>query len=275
MKKIIIIFLVAVSFLSFSPPPASWTAIGDSITYLNDHLDETGNRVTKGYLTLVGEKMPGLTIMNQGHNGWTSGGIAEKFGELGISKSDIYTIFLGTNDWWQGRPLGSLSDYTSNTGNATVNGSFRIIVNNLRALNPAARIVLITPMQRGDFVYLTNFKNNAWGSYKPKKEQSLQQFAAAIMEIARVEHFDVVDLYNKSGINQKNMTRFKRLKDPKTGLYRNYKYPDFIDIPFDPATDEYPYPPESINMTYDALHPSDKGYQVIAGMLLKVFKRYQ
>ena len=26
--------------------------MGDSITYLNDHLEETGKRVTKGYLTI-------------------------------------------------------------------------------------------------------------------------------------------------------------------------------------------------------------------------------
>jgi hypothetical protein len=30
-----------------------WVAIGDSITYLNNHLDETGHRVTKGYLSRV------------------------------------------------------------------------------------------------------------------------------------------------------------------------------------------------------------------------------
>lgn len=275
MKNIVVIILLSAAFLSFAPRPASWTAIGDSITYLNDHLDETGNRVTKGYMTLVGEKMPDLSIVNQGHNGWTSGGIAEKFDELGVKKSDIYSIFLGTNDWWQGRPLGTLKDYQENTGNTTVNGSFRIIINKLRALNPAAKIVLITPMQRGDFVYLTNFKNNAWGSYKPKKDQALQQFAAAISEIARSEKFDLVDLYNKSGMNQKNMTKFKRLKDPATGQYRNYKYPGFIDVPFNPETDEYPYPTEAIDMTYDALHPSDKGYRVIAGMLLKVFKGYR
>jgi lysophospholipase L1-like esterase len=274
MKNILIVSLVAVLFLSFGPRPTTWTAIGDSITYLNDHLDETGNRVTKGYMTLLAEKMPELQIKNQGHNGWTSGGIAEKFDQLGIERSDIYSIFLGTNDWWQGRPLGTLKDYQDNTGNNTVHGSFRIIIDKLKQLNPAAKIVLITPMQRGDFVYLTNFKNNAWGSYKPKKDQSLEQFATAIAAIAKHEKFDLVDLYKNSGINQKNITKFKRLKDTATGRYRNYTYPAFINVPFNPDTDEYPYPVESIDMTYDALHPSDKGYKVIAEMLLKVFKRY-
>ena len=39
--------------------------------------------------------------------------------------------------------------------------AFRIIINKLRSLNEDARILLITPMQRVDFVYLTNMKNNA------------------------------------------------------------------------------------------------------------------
>jgi len=64
------------------------------------------------------------------------------------------------------------------------------------------------------------------------------------------------------------------LKDPQTGSYKNYRYPDFIDIPFNPATDEYPYPVDAIDITYDGLHPSDKGYDIITKMLVKIMKRY-
>ena len=41
-----------------------------------------------------------------------------------------------------------------------------------------------------------------------------------------------------------------------------------------PETDEYPYPVDAIDMTYDGLHPSDKGYRIIADMLIKVMKKY-
>ena len=47
---------------------------------------------------------------------------------------------------------------------------------------------------------------------------------------------------------------------------------DFVDKPFDPLADEYPYPVEAIDMTYDGLHPSDKGYDIIANMLIDVLK---
>ncbi|WP_153797502.1 SGNH/GDSL hydrolase family protein [Foetidibacter luteolus] len=274
MKKLLLLLAIISVFTSFKQKHIKWVAIGDSITYLNDHQDETGNRITKGYMTLVKEQLSYIEFTNQGHNGWTSGGIAEKFDELGVEKADVYTVFLGTNDWWAGRPLGTLADYKNNTGNNTVYGSFRIIVNKLRLLNNHAKIVLITPMQRVDFVYIADMKNNAWGSYKEKKGQWLSQFAEAINNIGKEEHLDVVDLYNSSGMTPETLVKFKRLKNPATGAYTNYKYPDFIDVPFNPEADEYPYPVEAVDMTYDGLHPSDKGYAVIAGMLVKVLKNY-
>ncbi|MBK6817852.1 MAG: SGNH/GDSL hydrolase family protein [Saprospiraceae bacterium] len=137
-------------------PKTLWIAIGDSITYLNEHPDEAGNRITKGYMTRVVEKIPDIEYINQGHNGWTSGGIADKIEELGLVRADVYSVFL--------------------------------------------------------------------------------------------------------------------LKDPSTGLYKNFRYPSFIDIPFDTTLDEYPYPVDAIGMTYDGLHPSDKGYEVIAKSLARLLK---
>jgi lysophospholipase L1-like esterase len=272
MKKIFCLFALFFLSASFAPPKITWLALGDSITYLNDHPNETGDRITKGYMTLVTEKLPHIEYVNKGYNGWTSGGIANKINDLNLTKANVYSVFLGTNDWWQGRPLGTLADYENNTGNATVNGSFRIIINKLRSLNPDAKIILITPMQRVDFVYIANFKNNAHGSYKDKNGQMLSQFADSINAIGAFEHFEVVDLYNSRPLRLEKLVKFKRLKDPQTGAYANYSYPNFIDIPFNPDTDEYPYPLESVAMTYDGLHPSDKGYEVIAKRLIRVLK---
>jgi lysophospholipase L1-like esterase len=273
MKKLLVLLFITSAFFSFIPSPMIWVAIGDSITYLNEHTDETGNRITKGYMTLVTQKLHDVKYINQGHNGWTSGGIADSIETLGIVKADVYSIFLGTNDWWQGRKVGTMNDYKNNTGNNTVSGSFRIIINKLRRLNKGAKIILITPMQRVDFVYISNMKNNAWGSYKEKNGQRLEQFVAAIKAIAAYEHVDLIDLYHQKDLQLKNLVRFKRLKDPKTGEYKNYVYPDFINVPFNPDTDEYPYPKEAIGMTYDGLHPSDSGYVIIAKMLEEVIRK--
>lgn len=272
MKKIALLLIVILQ-ISFLPPKKKWIAIGDSITYLNDHLNETGNRVTSGYMTRVQKKLPWLDFENQGHNGWTSGQIASEFDKLGIGKADIYTVFLGTNDWWRGRTLGTMTDYEKNTGNNTVFGSFRIIIDKLRKLNKDARIILLTPMQRVDFVYINDMKNNAFGSYRDKNAQSLASFAAAIRLIGDHEHFTVLDLHNNKKMSYEHLVKYKLLKDSASGEYKKYRYPDFIDRPFDPAKDEYPYPTGAIDVTYDGLHPSDKGYQIISKMLIKALKR--
>src|SRR5688500_13784790 len=127
MKKYLLFFVLFLTCLASAPRKISWVAIGDSITYLNEHNDEPGDRVTKGYLTLIDEKYPRLEYSNKGYNGWTSINIADKSETLELQKADVYTVFLGTNDWWQGKELGSISDYEQKTGTKTVYGAFRII----------------------------------------------------------------------------------------------------------------------------------------------------
>ncbi|WP_373514319.1 SGNH/GDSL hydrolase family protein [Persicitalea sp.] len=275
MKKILAFVLLFAISLGNAPRKITLLALGDSITYLNDHLNQTGNRLTKGYLTRITENNPRINYINKGYNGWTSVKVAQNIDSLGLTKAEVYTVFLGTNDWWQGKVVGKISDYEQNTGTGTVYGSFKIITDKLRRLNRKAKIILITPMQRGDFVYLTNYKNNAYGSYKPKNGQALEEFANAVVAIGRLEKFPVVDLYHDSGMTSANAVRFKRLRNPQLGEYQNYPYPEYTEIPFDPEKDEYPYPPEAIAMTYDGLHPSDKGNEIIAEMLIKKWKGFR
>ncbi|MDD4192802.1 MAG: SGNH/GDSL hydrolase family protein [Mangrovibacterium sp.] len=197
MKRIVLLFCIGL-LVSFGPEQQiKWIALGDSITYLNDHPDETGNRVAKGYLTRVVERLPRLQYINKGYNGWTACRIAEKIDDLGLEPAEIYTVFLGTNDWWSGKPVGTIADYRDNTGYGTLCGAFRVIIDKFRSLNPEAKIILMTPLQRGDFV----------------------------------------------------------------------------DVGFDPDADEYPYPPRAVNMTYDGLHPSDEGNEMIARMLVKMLQK--
>lgn len=274
MKKLLLILTIIGTTSFYVPQKISWVAIGDSITYMNEHFEPTEYRITKGYLTLVTEKMPQLSYDNQGYSSLGATNIAHSIEKFPFKKADLYTIFLGTNDWAHSDLLGTLSDYINSTGDNTFFGAYRIIINKLRSLNKDARIVLITPMQRGDFVWLESKKVNTWGSYKEKNGQLLSQFAEAVNKISEYEHLDVVDLFNKSGMTLDKIVKYKRLKDPKTGVYKNYTYPDYIDIPFNPETDDHPYPADAIGLTYDGVHPSDEGYAVIASMLVKVLNKY-
>lgn len=272
-RKSIVWIQLLILLSAFQPKKITWVAIGDSITYLNDHLDETGNRVSKGFLSRVVEKLPDIQYRNQGHNGWTAVRIAAEFDHLGIAPANVYTVFLGTNDWWGSKPLGTMEDYQNNTGNNTVFGSFKMIMDKIRLLNPKAKVVLITPMQRTDFVYVLNARNNAWGSYKAKAGQELEQFAEAVKSIGKLEGCPVIDLFHAKGMNCKVLMKYKRVKDPQTGQYRDFAYPDYTTIPFHPETDDYPYPLSAIGVTYDGLHPSDAGNALIADKIIHVFRK--
>jgi len=225
-------------------------------------------------MSRVVKRLPNISYINQGYNGWTASRIAEKIDDLEIEKADVYSLFLSTNDWWAGKPIGTLENYVNNSGFGTLYGSYRIILDKIKFLNPNAPLLLFTPMKRVDFVYIANYKNNAYGSYKEKNGQSLEQFADAIIEISKYENVKVIDLYHRKALKYKNLVRFKRLKNPKTNVYENYKFPESIDIPFNPITDEYPYPLASDNYTFDGLHPSDKGNELIAKELIGIMKKY-
>jgi len=128
-------------------------------------------------------------------------------------------------------------------------------------------------MQRGDFVYINDSRNNAYGSYREKSGQTLEQVADAVRDIGKQADLQVIDLYHNKNLPLSQLVKYKRLKDPQTGLYRNYPYPDYIGIPFDPAVDEYPYPEGAMGLTFDGLHPSDKGDSVIASALVGVLQK--
>ncbi|HTK20104.1 MAG TPA: SGNH/GDSL hydrolase family protein [Mucilaginibacter sp.] len=273
MKKYLILLIAIKLLSSFAQRKIIWVAIGDSITYLNDHPDETSYRAKRGYLTRVTAALPDVQYINQGHNGWKSTDIAANIEKLGLVKADVYTIFLGTNDWWGGVPAGNIDDYEKATGTGTVSGSFRIIIDKLKQLNSHSKIILITPMQRSDFVYVLDHNNNAFGSYRPKNGQMLSAVADAIIAIGKYEYVPVIDLYHDSRFDIKSMVNFKHLKDPQSGEYKDFPYPQSTTIPYDPKADEYPYPPTAINMTYDGLHPSDKGDSIIARLVVDSFDK--
>ena len=236
-----------------------WVAIGDSFTYLNDHLDETGYRVSRGYLSRIADRIPSLQLHNIGINGST---FADWISQP-IPKGDLYTVLLGTNDWHHGHPLGTEQDFR-NRQRGTILGHLGILLDHIRQANPAAKIVCGNPVERADFVYLQDPENNARGSYAPENGLTLSDAAAAILKCCEAEGADTVDLHTLSGFTQDKLVKFKRVRQGET--YADLPYPDYIGHPFHPGKDEYPYPIEAIALTYDGLHPSDQGCQILADL---------
>ena len=95
MKSSLMALILLFQNMAFTPRVVTWTAIGDSITYLNDHHDETGNRITNGYMAVVAAKHPNISYINQGHNGWTTAGIAKEVENLGTDQNRCLLCFSG------------------------------------------------------------------------------------------------------------------------------------------------------------------------------------
>lgn len=236
-----------------------WCAIGDSFTYLNDHLDETGYRVTKGYLSRIGEKIPELKLNNIGINGSTF----RDWIDQPIPEADLYTVLLGTNDWHQGIPMGSEADFSGRTA-GTILGNLGILLDHIRKAAPEACVVVGNPVERTDFVYLWDPENNAQGSYAPEQGQTLSCISAAILKCCGLEGIATVNCHDLSGFTPENAVRFKRVR--RGERVEDLPYPDYTGIPFAPGEDPYPYPPEAARMTYDGLHPTDEGCEILADL---------
>ncbi len=100
--------------------------------------------------------------------------------------SDLVLVFGGTNDFGHGNaPFGELTD----RDNTTFCGACHVLFRGLSEKYPAARIVIMTPLQRLDM------HTPSANSGRP-----LIDYVDAIIAIAAVYALPVVDLYRTAGI---------------------------------------------------------------------------
>ncbi len=102
--------------------------------------------------------------------------------------ADLVLVFGGTNDYGHGNaPFGDLEDTTAN--NETYCGACHTLFRGLVEKYPAARIVILTPLQR------TGGSQPCENTGRP-----LLDYVDAIIHIAAVYSLPVLDLYRTAGI---------------------------------------------------------------------------
>lgn len=240
-------------------------AIGDSFTYLCNHLDETGFRLRKGFLERLKDALPfPARVINLGINGATT----ESFLQASFPVADFYLILLGTNDWTQGVPLGSDRDYLFRI-QGTIMGNLGVIVSHIKSTSPSAKIFLCNPVERSDFACVSDPYNYAQGSYAPIQGVMLEKIADTIFSKAKENSVINVDTHGKSGFTCYNAVKFRRCVID--GNTVDLPYPNYTQADYDPECGIYPYPPEAMDMTYDGLHPSDKGSEALANPISEAF----
>lgn len=254
-----------------------YAQIGDSITYLYDNKYETsyGENTSKtgykgwGYGRLLCSFL-GIPYENhypQGANGRTFCDYYDEW-EAGHwlfpAGIQVWTIFLGTNDWGTNRhKLGTQDDYISNTyssTNRTTYGAIRKIIDKIRGLNNGKvtpRIIFMTPMQRGAFAYgspLGNFVKSAilkngngeWEYTKNNYGFTLKDVADAIAWVCNYEKLKLIDLFYDSIVDINYLNMAQSLDEIGES---NVVYQDTL---------------------YDNLHPTqDVGIKKISGRLIR------
>ena len=229
----------------------TWCSLGTSITDFND--DPTTGR-TKGYqFFLMDElKWDRAKLVNEGHSGTLVSSAASK---PPATPCDIYTVEYGVNDWGTGHPVGTLSDYKNYLYNGkTVRWNnfascYRNLIEMIKAVNPNAVIVLITPRKAygsssdaGTKMFPANcddptlsesvgdYYDPAQGANVHGDQTYLKDYADLIKAIGEYEGFPVVDWYS-SAATQANLASLS------------------VD---------------------NAVHPNDAGYEVMADLLKPV-----
>lgn len=244
-----------------------WLAIGDSLTEINDQLGLTGNRLRKGYITRVCEKIKQLSYVNAGHSGQTFGA-ALNFTEI-VAGYDIYSIMFGINDFYQNVPKGSISDFTNRTS-GTILGNFGRLVQKIKNFTGQPKIVVFTEPGFGCSCGVSA-GNIEYDSYTPNgNNEYYSDIMADIIRCCESEGIPYVDIYNESGITPKNAMSFARLRI--SGVDTNLRYPEMKSyLPFGTRPANYIYPIESMWCTYDGLHPSDVGMEIFAKLIIPKF----
>lgn len=109
---------------------------------------------------------------------------------------DMYAIiFVGSEDYIQGRCAIGQDDSETDTN---FKGSLNMAIKKLLERQPKIKIMLVTPIYRASCVAGDN--NNSDVTILNSK--TLRDFADAIIEIGKVNHIPVLDLYSESMINK-------------------------------------------------------------------------
>lgn len=167
----------------------TWCALGTSITWYDENVGASYGRFSKGYQTRVREMLGFAGYICRGCNGGT---VRTQWNH--VPKADCYSVEHGVNDFGKCVKVGTFDDYRDNATNDTFYANYRVLVDKIRAQNPAAKVILCTPR-----------KSYGFGTYLPKtcdgkkNGARLADYAAAVRTIAAHEGFAVADFYGTCG----------------------------------------------------------------------------
>ena len=162
-----------------------------------------GNEIAIGYQSLIKRIYNFLsdTGTSYCYSGHSLGGLTEKdassicnkMGTWQNSEKAIWTLDTITNDFKRNIPIGTIADYTNNTGKTTYYGALRIFADKIQELSGDDKIVIVSNACRRNNGGYTSMSTNTVGA-------TLLSYEKALMEIAVKNKWWFVDQFRLCGV---------------------------------------------------------------------------
>lgn len=179
--------------------------VGHSIWWYNGNRLNGDGPIAKGYQTLLKEQFVFKSDTGNSYclSGHSLGGISEDdttsllepdfLATWEASENAIWTLDTITNDFKRNIPIGTIDDFTNNTGITTYYGALRVFKDKVLELSGEDAIVICSNALRRNNSGYTSVSANSVG-------HTLVDYEKALMTIAEKQGWLFVDQYRLSGI---------------------------------------------------------------------------
>ncbi len=171
--------------------------VGDSITF---GAGCDGDRYWEileeelGFSQVIGMGVSGSCISAKSDYGTNKEPLINRYNA--IPQADLIQIFMGTNDYGHGTPLGTINDTTD----VSFYGALNVILPALQQKYPTSRIVVCTPLHRYNANTTTQTLTYDYLPH-PVTNLTLEDYVNALKDVCQRYSIPVIDLFNISGIN--------------------------------------------------------------------------
>lgn len=120
---------------------------------------------------------------------------------INLPYSDVFVLFMGTNDYGHETPIGNISDTTD----ISFYGALNIIVSGLQNKYKNSKIIFITPLKRYGFGTSKILNQKFTYDTMPNgQEATLNDYREAIINICNKYSLSYIDLYKELPFNPEN-----------------------------------------------------------------------
>lgn len=121
------------------------------------------------------------------------------------SKVDVVTFFAGTNDWNNGRHLGTSDSIDVNN----TLGAINYIISSLMSTYKNVKVYWFTPIVRWIGDTITNRTDATWSDvYTTSEGKTLAEYVSEISNVVKNNHIPVCDMYWTLGWNKYNFSQY-------------------------------------------------------------------